>query len=343
MKALRQHAAPFMKRRFIQCIIAVAGLRALAAEHSETNATPRLDLQAVLRLAVERSLDVAISKEKVNEAHGDSLESRAKLLPSLTGVAKQTRQDRSTAQFGLPTHVMVSPPPSLPFNVGYNASDKLVQRLGLPTSGSVTFPDQFGLGLHFADETGENNFFDGHLGLEVPLVNLQNLDTYRAVKTTEEKSGLDLQATAETTLFQAALQYYAVLAAAEGVRAGLEKVQYNEDELNAVKDMLRSGHATQLDVQTQEQQLRSAENDLLSAQLNLAMVRRNLKKTLRMEEDEPMELDGLLGLQRVPPLSGEEAVKLAFAQRPDYLEQKKAEVAAKYRRKSVVTEGVHGW
>lgn len=308
------------------------------AEGPATNAAPRsderLDLRRVIELAMERNLDLELAKEKVRSARGDLLVSRSRLLPELNASAKQTRQDRSVAAYGLPETTSITAPEPAPFRIDYNARDSIIHRLGLPTGGSVTLPDPLLLDFDFQDTTGPYNFFDGKFSLNVPLIDLQNLDSYRAVRTALDRAALDVRAAAETVALQATLLYYGVLVSEEAIRAGEEKVNLHEDKLQTAKDMRAAGEATELDVQKEEAALASVRSELLSSRKDLAVALRGLQNTLRL--DKPLAtLEGQLGFQPVALLSPEEAVKTALAKRPDFQQQQKSEKIAIYQRNAV--------
>lgn len=305
-----------------------------AATNAPARTSERLDLRKVIELATERNLDIELAREKVRSARGDLLVSRSHLLPELNASAKQTRQDRSVAAYGLPETTSVTAPAPAPFRVDYNARDSVIQRLGLPTGGSVTLPDPLLLEFDFQDTTGVYNFFDGKLSLSVPLLDLQNLDSYRAVRTALDRASLDIRAAAESVVLQATLLYYGVLVSEEAIRAGEEKVNLHEDKLKTARDMRAAGEATDLDIQKEEAALASVRSELLASRNELAMALRGLQKTLRLEAP-PTALEGQLGFQPVATVPAEEAVQTALARRPDFQQQQKSEKIAVYQRNAV--------
>ena len=324
-----------MMKRAVLPILLVAICCAGRAQDSSTVDLPRpgerLDLRRVIELAAERNLDLELAREKVRSARGEVLVSRSKLLPEVNASAKQTRQDRSVAAYGLPESTRINAPEPSPFRIDYNASDSIVRRLGLPTGGNVVVPDPLQLNFKFKDTTGEYNFFDGQFSLSVPLFDLENLDSYRAVRLGLDRASVDVRASVETIIQQVSLLYYGVLVAQEAIRANEDKVKLHEDKLQSAKDNRKAGNATELDVQKEEVALASVRTDLLASRNDLTIALRGLQKSLQLDAG-PVSIEGRLGFQPIALLTADEAIRTALAKRPDFQHQQQTESIAIHQR-----------
>ncbi|HMP73929.1 MAG TPA: TolC family protein [Kiritimatiellia bacterium] len=292
-----------------------------------------LTLPDTLRLAAEQNLNVVLAAERNRESLSMVTISRANLLPEISAIASQVRQERSIAAFGLPEDGQVTIDDPIPFDIEYpGLSRDLIRRFNLPTQGQTSVPDPIPLNFDFADSTGAFNFFNAQVRISIPLIDLSNLDEYRAAKQNLSISETELALVREQAMNHAAALFYAVIVQRVQLHALTEKASLHADKLSEIRDLATTGNATPLDVRREELIYANANNEVSKVRKNLDLAQRELGRFLNLDPSLPLDIQGDLEPLDLPQNDPETLTERAFTQRLDYLRQKQSEQAALFRR-----------
>jgi outer membrane protein len=312
-------------------------MAAVSVVHAQTNDMPprRLSLAEAMDIAANANAEVVIATEKVREAGGRVDTERGALLPELRGQVSQTRQERSTAAYGLPEEGIATPDP-IQTEISYPGTpDSIVRKYDLPTS-AVVDSEPTDIEFDFSDTTGPYNFFNAKLNLTVPLIDVQNIQDYKTATTAEKKALYDRDASREEAMLQAASLYQGVLFSAEAVEVLRKKVELHEQRVTLSEDLARSGVSTALDVKKEKVTLNQVRNQLKQAELQYTLALRELKRVLALDPEEPVELTDPLEFRPLTAVNVREGLQKAFQDRPDYRAQKQQEKVTSLQRKAAI-------
>ncbi|MFH0909713.1 MAG: TolC family protein [bacterium] len=307
---------------------------------AQTNALParKLSLAEAMDLASTANLDVQLSEEKIREAGGRVTSHRADLLPELKATASQTRQDRSTAAFGLPEsgEIFVDP---IRTDISYPGTPgSSVDRYDLPNNAVATQENPTDINFDFSDTTGPYNFFNAKLMLDVPLIDVSTYRTFESSKSEEKKARLDSSAAREAVMAEVAGLYQSALFSGEAITVLKKKVELHEQRVTLSEDLRLSGVATDLDVKKEKVQLAQVRNELLQAQLQQEQAVRELTRSLDLDPAEEIEFTDRLDFRPLPAPDVAAATDLSFKRRPDYLSQRQKVKTAKMQKDSARAE-----
>jgi outer membrane protein len=280
--------------------------------------TLRLDLAGVLLRAAEFNFQVRQARERVNEATGSFKTERSMLLPKLSGMVSQNRQERSTAAFGLPESSIATIPDAIPFDINYpGLSPNLIKQFNLPTEGFTQVTEPIEIDYENSDTTGPYSFFSANMRLGMALLDRAQFEDYKTAKIALNRSDLEVELSREDAMSTAAQLFYSVLVQQKSIEALEGKIDLHLDKLEEIKDLLTTGTARPLDVKKEEVSLASAQNSLLDAQRKKAGALRELKRQLDIPLDSDFELIGDLYFQAVDIPPPHEALTNALEQRID--------------------------
>lgn len=300
-----------LKRRLIACLIAIGLLITCGLGYSQTK-DPKpdeppekisdissLSLRQAIELAETVNLDVLFSEERIREAAGLRKTARSEMLPEINGVFSATRQERSSAAYGMTDE--------LPFKV--------------------------------PESIGPYNFFDTTAEGKIDLFNITNIQNWRAAKAEHKLTEEELTVAREESRMLVAALYFNALRNKEALKAAEADVGRSERLLGLEQDRKNTGAGIALDVMRAEVRLSSAREQLEHVKMEVTRSLLELTKALGVNFTKTLELTETLLFLPVDKMNIEDALGLAFKQRPDLVAQKQREIVA-MRKKSAALAGL---
>jgi len=231
------------------------------------------------RIAARSSAPAQSAQIRVTEAQARQLQSRADLLPSLTGSASQFTRTLNTASFGF----------SLP---------------GLNPNGQIIGP------FHTLDARGS---------AAVPLFNFGAFARYHAAGAAVKESSAEATVASEQAGSKAALAYVQALRAQEDLQARSEDSVLASDLVTVAQAQLDAGTGIALDVTRAQAQLASTRASLIASRASRDRTMIALARALNVPAHTPLVLsDSLGGLDSTAITTNEAAATArALENRPD--------------------------
>jgi outer membrane protein TolC len=237
-----------------------------------------------LREAVDRGIAFNLGTKGISlamqQAHGQSVVSRSNLMPNLNGSLSETVIQNDLAAQGL--------------------------RIAAPIPG-----------FRFPTIVGPFNYFDLRARLSQTVADFAALNNYRSTVETfhaDEYLAKDAKDLVVLAVGGAYLQTVAAKARVEAARSQLATANALYDQTNQQREagLLAKIDADRSQVQalTQQQRMISVENDFAKQKINLA-------RLIGLTPNSNFELTDDVPFSEAPVLGEEDAVKQAFAQRPD--------------------------
>lgn len=243
-----------------------------------TQGPSSLGLEQAIQIAIENNLATLLAGERVREAEGLRAESRAGLLPNVSGTAYQANVTQNLAALG--------------FQPG-------------------TFP---GITNTFI---GPFNNFDARARLVQSIFNLEAIRNYRAgkagVRVAELRQGLAREQVATFT----ALTYLEALRSGRDVEAARADLELAETLVQLARDQHTAGVATGVDVTRAETRLAQSRVRLSQAQTSSEQAVLNLQRVVGLPLGSTLTLTDLLRFTKDPLPSIETAVQEAGQTRPE--------------------------
>jgi outer membrane protein len=256
----------------------LTGGQTLPGAARTTNAPSTLSLQEAIQIAIQNNLATLLAQERQSEARGLEHESRAGLLPQVSGSAYQANLTQNLAALG--------------FQPG-------------------TFP---GIKTTFI---GPFNNFDARARLVQSIFSLSAIRNYQAgregVRVAELQQGLAREQVATAT----ALTYLDALRSARSVVAAQANVELAQTLLTLAQDQHNAGVATGVDVTRAQTRLAQEQVRLAEAQTADEQSRLNLQRVVGLPLGSQLTLTDTLNFADEPLPSIETAVTQAGEQRPE--------------------------
>ncbi|HEV7891788.1 MAG TPA: TolC family protein [Pyrinomonadaceae bacterium] len=243
-----------------------------------TQGPSSLGLEQAIQLAIENNLATLLARERVREAEGLRTESRAGLLPNVSGTAYQANVTQNLAALG--------------FQPG-------------------TFP---GITNTFI---GPFNNFDARARLVQSIFSLEAIRNYRVgkagVRVAELRQGLAREQVATFT----ALTYLEALRSGRDVEAARADLELAETLLQLARDQHTAGVATGVDVTRAETRLAQSRVRLSQSQTSSEQAVLNLQRVVGLPLGSALTLTDPLRFTNDPLPSIETAVQEAGQTRPE--------------------------
>jgi outer membrane protein TolC len=264
-----------------------------------TGATLDLSLQEAFQRALKYNLGEIESSQNTRAAHAVRLRSLNALLPNLTARLSGT-----------------------------------VQQLDLPSEGLTLLP----LPIHIPETVGPYGIADARGYLSQEVFNWSDIKNWKAASASEKASQYTYKSDRNLVVFTTGNAYLLVIsdiATVESVRAQVKTAQtlvqndvdLNKNGLIASIDLLRA----KVELQTQQQRLIAAENQVQIDKLTLARV-------IGLPNGQDFRLTDSVPYVSLEGISQEQALQRALSTRPDYLSAKAQVQAAELARQAVAAE-----
>lgn len=256
----------------------------------------RLSLQEAMDRGVGFNLGPVGFADLVRQSSGQTRVLRSALLPNIAGVVTGAVQQTNLQAAGL----------------GFN----------LPT-------DQFA----FPTVIGPFSYTDFRIRLTQTVVDLTALNNYRSAEEAARSSVYLLDDARDLTVLAVGGAYLQVIAATARVQAATAQLETANALYQQMIEQRAAGVASQIDLNrahtqalTQRQRLVSLENDLSRQKINLA-------RLTGLPPDERYELTSEVVFSPPPPMTVDEALKVAFNERSD-LKAAEAQMKAAERNRA---------
>ncbi|MGB9432052.1 MAG: TolC family protein [Candidatus Acidiferrum sp.] len=237
----------------------------------------KLSLREAVQRGLEYNLGIVGLAQAVRQAHGQTVVARSALLPNLTGDLAET-----------------------------------FQQLSLIPSGIRSIP-----GLNLPTIVGPFNYFDLRARLSQTVVDLTAWKNYKSANENLRANQLSYQDSRDLVVLAVGGAYLQVLAANARVQSALAQLDTANALYQQASEQRSEGVVAQVDVDrsqvealTQELRVTSFENDFAKLKINLA-------RMTGLPPNSQYDLSDNVPFSPAPPITVEEALRLAFEQRSD--------------------------
>lgn len=256
----------------------------------------RLSLREAVDRALEFNLGAVGLTEAVRQARGQSKVARSALLPNLNANLSETVQQID------------------------------LQALGV----HFDFPIP---GFSPPTVVGPFNFFDLRASLSQTVLDLTARNNYRASKEIARANELSVDDARDLIVLAVGGTYLQVIAARSRIDAAHAQLTTAEALYKQTSEQRAAGVVAQIDLNRSQIQLLTQQQRLLSLENDYSKLKITLARLTGLPPNEQYEISDAIPFAEAPPLSFEEALKQAFAQRSD-LKAAEAQVEAAERARS---------
>lgn len=259
---------------------------------------------AVLPLSLKRAVEIALSPEgnarvqladeSIRQAHDQSLESRAALLPNFDAVVSEQSVVRNLAT------------------------------LGIDFSSLIPIP-----GLHIPTIAGPFNVFDVRVSGSQNVFDLSTIRRFQASKVVVEAAKSDAQGTRDQIASQVARGYLAALRADADLETARANVDLSEALVKLAQHQKNAGTGTGIEITRAEVQLANDRQRMIVAENDRDRTHLELLRTLGLRMDGEVQLTDRLAYKPVDAMTAEQAVKSAMETRPELKAQRQRESNAR--------------
>lgn len=257
----------------------------------------KVSLQDAINLALRYNLGLTQSSSGVELARAEQLRQLANLLPQVSAQVQESAEQINLAALGFRATV-----PGVPKIVG-----------------------PFGV-------------FNAQANLSQSLFNYNLIEKARATREETKSSLQALRNTRELVVLATGNAYLQVTTGLSRVEAAQAQVESAQALYNRAEDIARAGLSARIDplrakveLQTRQQQLITAQNDLDKSKLTLA-------RTIGLPLAQSFQLSDRVPFQPIPEIDLEGALQRAYQRRPDYLQAQAAVKAAELRKSAAFAE-----
>ena len=170
------------------------------------------------------------------------------------------------------------------------------------------------------------------------LVDLHAIDRTRAASAEVRAAGFTFNSAKETVTLAVAASYLLVIAAESQVEAATAELKTAEALHQLAGDREAAGLSPNVDTLRARVELQVRRQNLIEANNNLAKQRITLLRVLGLPVHQQIKLVSRVPYKPLPNFTEEEALKRAFATRPDYLAAEQQVKSAELQRKAAVDE-----
>ncbi|MGB5809749.1 MAG: TolC family protein [Polyangiales bacterium] len=307
---MREYLEVLEKAPAYVCVAAIL-CSGLVADYAMAQARPEvpndpatgpvaLSFDEAIRLGIERNVRTVISRQGIQTAKGERLQSLSGLLPNVSGTMEQTRRTANLVSVGLD-------------------------------------PDEFSIGNGVF---GPFNTFDARLNATQTIFSLAAIGAAQAGKASLDRSEVKYVLSTHLVFQKVGETYVQVLEAQSAVDAFEADLALAKELDKDTEVAFDSGVATALDKARAKSRALASETRLLQAQTALAVSTNQLKALLLVPQASTVSLTTPLRDQNVslPPV--DQAVREAQANRPDIKFSEETIRIASYKHRAAVGQQV---
>lgn len=251
----------------------------------------RLTLRDAITRAVRYNLGAIETGESVRNARGERLLALSGLLPQVSAGVNE-----NVAQVSL-----------TPTGIGR----------------VVSIP-----GLSFPRTIGPFSFSEAGGNVAWTLFSYESIQRFRAARTAEDAAKLSYNDTLDVVTLTVGSAYLQVIAANSRITAQEAQVRNAQATYDQAFRRNQAGTAPRIDVTNTQVQLRTEQYNLSIARNNFQIAKLNLSRAIGLPLGQAFELADALPYVDINPPTVEEALKMAFATRSDFLAARAIQTAA---------------
>lgn len=261
----------------------------------------RLSLHEAIQRGLEFNLGAVGMTQAVSQSHALTRIAKSYLLPNVSGYASETVQQTDLKAVGL--------------------------RFSAPIPG-----------FSIPTIVGPFNYMDVRANLTQTVADMTALNNYRASNETLRANQLSAQDARELVVLAIGGAYLQVIAAEARVESAKAQLDTANTMYSQSKDMFSFGKVAQLDVNRSQVEMLTQQQRLITLQNDVSKQKINLARLVGLPADDNYELSNAVPFEAAPPLTLEDALKQAFAQRADLKAAEAAVSAAERARAAAKAE-----
>jgi outer membrane protein TolC len=258
-----------------------------APEGKATGEVLQIDYTDAIDRGLRNNLGLLLASDQTETARGERWKELSELLPNINGSVIESVQTQSLAA------------------IGFN---KLFPLLGPPGSSSANLPRII----------PAFNFFDARVSLGQSIFNYKNIEKERAASQSLKAAQFTYKDAREVVVLAVGNSYLQTIAAGARVETTEAQVKSAQALSDKAGDQLKAGLSpaidalrSQVELQTRQQQLIVARNDLAKLKLSLARI-------IGLPPGQEFVLTEKAPYQALAPLSLDTYLQRAYAERADY-------------------------
>jgi outer membrane protein TolC len=263
--------------------------------------TGKLSLREAIQRGLEFNLGTVGMTQAVSQSHALTRIAKSYLLPNVSGYASETVQQTDLKALGL----------------RFNST---IPGISIPTV------------------VGPFNYMDVRANLTQTVADMTALNNYRASNETLRANQLSAQDARELVVLAIGGAYLQVIAAEARVRAERAQLETANTLYQQSKDLFSFGKIAQLDVNRSQVEALTQQQRLITLQNDVAKQKINLARLVGLPPNDNYELSGDVPFSAAPPITLEDAIKQALAQRSDLKAAEAAVHAAESARTAAKDE-----
>lgn len=256
----------------------------------EGKATPevlQIDYKEAIDRGLRNNLGLLLAGDQAQTARGERWKALSDLLPNLSGRIQENVQDLSLAALG--------------FN-------KLFPLLSPPGSSTTTLPRV----------TPAFNYFDARASLTQSLFNFRDLEKERSASESVKAAQFTYKDAREMVVLAVGNAYLQAIAAAARVETAEAQIKNAQALSGKAADQLKAGLSPAIDALRAQVELQSRQQQLIVARNDLAKLRLNVARIIGLPPGQEFVLTEKAPYQTLTPLPLDTYLQRAFTSRSDY-------------------------
>lgn len=187
---------------------------------------------------------------------------------------------------------------------------------------------------------GPFNVFDARLGATQTVFDWSAIQKDRRARERQSAAELGYRDTRELVVLVCGSLYFQTLAEQARIDTARAQEAVARALVELARDRKQAGLAPAIDVLRAEVELKSRQQQLLSAENRLARAKLGLARAIGLPSGQEIELTDQMSEQPAPPLELDEALRLAYEKRADWLAAQAELRAAEAGRQAALGEGL---
>jgi outer membrane protein TolC len=258
-----------------------------------------LSVEDAINRGLKFNLGIVLSGQATEQAKADRLKELSNLMPQFNASLRETEMKISLQAEGFSGSLL----PGIPLPAGLRVSNS-----------------------------------DARVSMSEDLLDLHALANTRAANANLRAAGFNFNTAKETVTLAVAASYLLVVAAESQVDAATAELNTADALHNLAQDREAAGLNPEIDTLRARVELQARRQNLIEANNNLAKQRITLLRVLGLPVHQEIRLVSRVPYRPLPKVAEEEALKRAFATRPDFLALEQQVKAAELQRKAAEAE-----
>jgi outer membrane protein TolC len=273
-----------------------------APEGNLTNEVLQIDFKEAIDRGLRNNLGLLLASDQTEQARGQRWKQLSELLPNISGHIVETAETESLAALG--------------FN-------KLAPFFSAPGSPRTSFPAV----------TPAFNYFDARASLSQSLFNFRNLENERSAVQSEKAARFSYKDARETVVLAVGNSYLQAIASAARVETAEAQVKSAQALSTKASDQLKAGLTPSIDALRSQVELQTRQQQLIVARNELAKQRLSLARIIGLPPGQEFVLTEKAPYQELVPQPIEVYLQRAYLSRSDYQAAQAQVRAAEYSRR----------